>query len=72
MLIGTEITITDATNKHLIGLKGIVMDDTHYTLVLHTSAGTKRVVKRCCTFSYNNKHIRGRLLEKPPFERIKK
>ncbi|MEM0473493.1 MAG: ribonuclease P protein subunit [Candidatus Aenigmatarchaeota archaeon] len=41
-LIGLETEIKSATNKYLIGLKGLVVDETYGMLMIQTKKGEKR------------------------------
>ncbi|MDP3918912.1 MAG: ribonuclease P protein subunit [Nanoarchaeota archaeon] len=44
-LIGLEIEVVEAKNKDLIGLKGKVVDETQFTIVIATKKGEKKVLK---------------------------
>ena len=37
MFIGKNITVTDAKNKSIQGVKGLVVDETKHTLVIQTN-----------------------------------
>lgn len=49
-LIGARAQVIDAANKSLIGLGGLVVDETRHFLMLKTSKGEKRVPKRASVF----------------------
>lgn len=49
-LIGAHARVTDAANKSLIGLGGLVVDETRHFLMLMTAKGEKRVPKRASVF----------------------
>jgi len=44
-LIGLEMEVVEAKNKDLIGLKGKVVDETQFTIVIATKKGEKKVLK---------------------------
>lgn len=73
-LIGLEITIVESLNPLLVGLKGIIIDETKNTIILK---GDRRrtLIKSQIVFDteYNNKKLRvaGIRLTKRPEERIK-
>lgn len=74
-LIGAQVTITKANNQELVGLKGIVIDETKHTLVVKTTAGTKRVIKAGVVFMFvidGTEHIiDGDTINVSPEERVK-
>lgn len=73
-LIGLEISVVESSNPSLVGLKGIVVDETMSTLIIK---GDRRrtLIKSQIVFEteYNNKKLRvaGIRLTKRPEERIK-
>jgi len=76
-LIGTRVRIVDATDPTLIGLEGVVLDETMKMFFILTEKGVKRVQKRVAVFEFltpSGERIRvdGRLLEVRPEERTKK
>ena len=44
-IIGLEAEVIRSTNPSLEGIKGIIIDETKYTIVLKTARGWKRVLK---------------------------
>ena len=48
-LIGKEIKVVDAKNKTLVGISGVVVDETKNTLVVETSKGRKTLLKEQVT-----------------------
>jgi RNase P/RNase MRP subunit p29 len=68
-VIGKNIQVIEASNKTLIGVKGVVVDETYFTFVIQTNHGLKRVLKRSCVFENNGRRIDGRTLEKRPYEK---
>ncbi|MEM5878519.1 MAG: ribonuclease P protein component 1 [Candidatus Aenigmatarchaeota archaeon] len=76
-LIGLETEIKNATNKYLIGLKGLVVDETYGMLMIQTKKGEKKVNKKGTIFIFhlpNGKRVQvdGSLLVSRPEDRIKK
>lgn len=51
MLIGKKVTVVGGTNKSLIGLSGVVVDETKNMLELETVSGLKRLIKSQVTLS---------------------
>ncbi len=76
-LIGLKVEVEKATNKYLIGLKGVVVDETYNTLVIDEEGKEKRVQKKGTIFIFhlpNGKRVEvdGNLLVSRPEDRIKK
>jgi len=76
-LIGLRVEVERATNKCLIGLKGLVVDETYNMLVIETGKGEKKVQKKGTIFIFhlpNGKRVEvdGGLLVGRPEDRIKK
>lgn len=70
-LLGKTIEIVDSTNKSLIGLRGVVIDDTKDSLLLNTTRGEKRVVKHTITFTLDGETIAGNAISQKPQDRLK-
>jgi ribonuclease P protein subunit POP4 len=43
--IGKEIEVVEASNQDLLGIKGIVVDETRNTFVIQTQSGEKKILK---------------------------
>lgn len=77
-LIGLRVRISSSKNKSLKGLSGIVVDETHNTLVIKTENGKEKIViKKVCVFDFTLPDgtvvsVDGRLLTGRPEDRIKK
>ncbi len=71
-LIGNKIEIIDSKNKCLIGIKGSVIDETKYTLVIKQKEKIKRIIKKGTIIKINDMMIEGEKLVSRPEERIKK
>lgn len=51
-LIGLPVVVTEATDRSLVGLHGVVRDETRNTLTVETAKGEKRVPKHGATFTF--------------------
>ena len=71
-LIGSAVVVLDAPNKSLVGLRGVVVDETQYTIVIKTTQNQKRVFKRGATFRFGTTTIKGDEITKRPEDRVKK
>jgi ribonuclease P protein subunit POP4 len=73
--IGKRVHILAATNPTLVGLAGIVIDETKNLVVLETEKGIKRVPKKGTTFSIvlneGSQVVSGDDILAAPEERIK-
>ena len=74
-LIGTKISVVDATNKSLIGLEGKVMDEPRNTLLIESEHKEVILIKEQITieFKYKNQKVRvnGKILVARPEDRLK-
>jgi len=74
-LIGRTVEIVGSANKASIGLRGRIVNETKNLLVIETSAGPKKVLKKTNIFQIpylgENIIINGGLLFGAPEERIK-
>lgn len=75
-LIGLEAEVTDAKNKSLIGLKGLIVDETKSILSIETKDGIKKVIKSqvmlTIMFEGRTFQIDGKILVGRPEDRLKK
>ncbi|MBM3200532.1 ribonuclease P protein subunit [Candidatus Woesearchaeota archaeon] len=75
-LIGLEAEIVDAENKSLIGMKGLIVDETKNMLAIESDGMVKRVVKSQVTlkilFQGQTFQIDGKVLVRRPEDRLKK
>ena len=77
-LIGLELKVINSSNKSLIGLSGIVIDETKKTLKIETSTkGEKLIQKNVSIFHIilpdkSKVEIDGKILLNRPEDRIKK
>ncbi|MFA4887515.1 MAG: ribonuclease P protein subunit [Candidatus Nanoarchaeia archaeon] len=68
-LIGKEIEIVEAHNKQLVGMHGIVIDETKNMIELENG---KKIAKEHITLNVNNSVIKGSSLLGRAEERLKK
>ncbi len=75
-LIGVSAEVVDAKNADLIGIKGVIVDETQKTLLLRTEKGLKRiqksVVRLKLSFGRYKVLVEGKALYGRPEDRIKK
>ena len=73
-LIGKDIEIKDAKNSSLVGIKGQVIDETKYTLMIMHDGKKKTIMKQDVKIMVKVKDKRvlleGKLLVKRPEDRI--
>ena len=70
-LLGKEIVVTDSKNISLVGLCGIVIQETKYSLLLKTVRGQKRIVKNTITFTLESVVVVGKTIMQTPQDRLK-
>jgi len=71
-LIGKHAKVIMATNKSLIGLEGMVVNETRNTLVVQTEKGIKRAQKHGAVFEIDGQEASGDDLLAAPEERMVK
>ncbi|WP_456474536.1 ribonuclease P protein component 1 [Candidatus Pyrohabitans sp.] len=75
-LIGLECEIVSATDASLVGLRGVVVDETRNTLTLDVKGKRKRVAKAIATFRFrvgkSVVDVDGKALIARPEDRIKR
>ena len=74
-LIGLTVHVSAATDPSLVGLRGVVTDETRNTLMVETSKGEKRVPKHGASFTFDLQggvRVAGDDLLFRPEDRIKK
>ena len=73
-LIGLETEIVNSSNKEILGLKGVIVDETKHIFVIKTSNVLKKIPKdqNNWKFSVQSKEIvlHGSNLRKRPFDRV--
>jgi ribonuclease P protein subunit POP4 len=76
-LVGLEAKVADSTDSNLVGLSGVISDETQKTITLKGPKGLKKVPKENTTLSIHTDSgdkllVNGSLLLGRPEERIKK
>lgn len=73
-LIGREIKIIGAKNKHNIGIEGKVVDETKNMIVVLSDGKEKQLLKNNITILFKKEGLKvdGKILAGRPEERIKK
>jgi len=70
--IGKKIRVIGSTNKNVVGMTGIVADETKNLLVIDTQAGKKKLQKRGSVFEVDGIVTKGDTIEISPEEQNKK
>lgn len=74
--IGKRVRVVDAANSALVGLEGVVVDETKHLFTLETEMGEKRVPKHLTTFDVDwdgeTVRVQGSDVLAAPEERIKR
>ena len=74
-LIGLPVLVSASTDPTLVGLRGVVTDETRNTLLVETAKGEKRVPKHGTAFTFEvqgGARVAGDDLLFRPEDRIKK
>ncbi len=70
--LSSTIDIIDSTDPSLVGLTGIVLDETKRTIKLETASGEKTLAKNTIIFRIENEEIDGSLVGQRAEDRIGK
>tara|TARA_B100001564_G_C20587070_1_gene646019 strand:+ start:67 stop:327 length:261 start_codon:yes stop_codon:yes gene_type:complete len=69
--VGRTINVTDSSDVSLIGLKGLVLDETRETIIISHDEQTKRLGKQAIRFTVDDsKVINGSLVRQRAEDRI--
>jgi len=77
-LIGLEAEVVESSDKNLVGVKGLILDETKYTLLIGQPGGRKRrVLKHVAVFRITlpdgtKVRVDGKVLVGRPEERLKR
>lgn len=74
-LIGRTVVVADSTDPSLVGLRGIVRDETRNMLIVETPRGERKIPKHGTSFTFGGRAgttIPGDDLRFRPEDRIKK
>lgn len=69
--IGSRFEVVDSPNADLLGLKGVVVDETKNLVAVETPKGIKRVAKRNNVFAIDGRIVDGSKVGVAPEERIR-
>lgn len=72
LLFGKAIEVTSATEKPLVGLSGVVVDETKNTIVVLTGNGPKTIMKNKIFFRIEDKTYDGKDFQKNVENRIQR
>ena len=70
--LGKCVTIERHSDCNIIGMSGVVVDETRETVVIETNGLKKIVIKRPAKFMFENGEIVGSKIAYRPQDRIKK
>jgi ribonuclease P protein subunit POP4 len=74
--VGTELQVAEAVNQDLIGIGGVVVDETRNTFIIQTPKGERQVLKNGAQFKTTIQNqevlIEGHILVAKPEDRLKK
>ena len=71
-LIGKHVKIVNSSRQEIIGIQGIIIDETMKILTIKTTKKEIKVPKEHTVFDFNGTKIKGEMLNFRPHERIKK
>ena len=71
-LIGKKVKVKGSKNRDLVGISGLIVDETKKMLVIKTRREEKMVEKKICTFEIDGQVVRGEDIYGMPWERLKK
>ena len=75
-LIGRAVEIIESSNRTLVGVKGVIRDETKNMLIIETKDGIKKVIKDQCVFAFKTQKgiikLNGKKLVHRPEDRILK
>jgi len=72
IFLGKKLTVMQSTNISLVGVWGVIVDETKYAFVVETNVKTIMLQKHCCTFKIDDMIIEGSMLLHRPEEQLKK
>ena len=73
--IGQRVSIDNSTNSQIIGLNGVIIDETKSMITLNTRNGIKKLPKSNNTWKFTlsdgEKEIPGKIITKRPEDRLR-
>lgn len=70
--IGQPVRVLDWSCKAVRDLRGVVVDETKFTILIQTGCGQKRVPKKGVRFSFPFGTLEGNDIQHTPSERLKR
>ena len=67
-----KIQVTDSTDPNLVGMSGMVLDETRRTILVNTGVKEVTLAKDTIRFTIDDENIDGTLVGQRPEERIGK
>jgi len=69
--VGKKAKVVAAPNKSVIGIEGVIVDETKNLVVIETASGVKKVLKKGAVFMIGNEEVVGDAVMVAPQERMK-
>jgi len=70
--VARKLVVSESTDPTLIGISGIVQDETRRTISILTANGEKKLAKDSIKFTIENAEIDGSMVKQRPEDRISK
>ncbi|HJM18265.1 MAG TPA: ribonuclease P protein subunit [Candidatus Thalassarchaeaceae archaeon] len=70
--LARRLTVTDSTDPTLVGVSGVVHDETRRTIRIMSAKGAMTLAKDSIHFKIENEEIDGSLVKQRPEDRISK
>jgi RNase P/RNase MRP subunit p29 len=70
--LSRRLEVTDSTDSALVGISGIVVDETRRTIMINTGTKEMTLAKNTIRFTIEDEEIDGSLVGQRPEERIGK
>ena len=76
-LIGLKVNVLQSSNPLLMGIKGVVLDETKNTLIVKVNSDKKRLPKKDVVYGFSLSNgtfleVEGRQLQERPVDRIRR
>lgn len=73
-LIGLQTHVVQSSNAQIVGLNGLIVDETKFMFTLNTPRGLKKIPKDIArwsfTFNGDEFEVNGKVLKKRSYERV--
>jgi|TARA_B100000131_G_scaffold48457_1_gene43019 RNase P/RNase MRP subunit p29 len=70
--VARKMVVTESTDPTLVGISGIVQDETRRTISILSASGLKTLAKDSIQFVIENEEIDGSMVKQRPEDRISK